>query len=250
MDKNVRLGSSLGYPSSHCVSSKGRSGGLLLLWKDYVKASVICDSVNFINCLVHSAGLVNDVPWQLTCVYGPSTPTLKPFFWEDLKCIRNSFEGAWMVTGDFNSCLDQKDKKGGKSVSSTSRGGFRDCVDVNDLIDIGFSGYAYTWTNRRIGKENIQKRLDRCFANGEWRVRFPNAFVNHLTALHLDHRPILINLSSPNPSQPRPFCFEGMWVRDYSAESVIRSAWMKGHSSPNSAHLMTKLKNTKLALKP
>lgn len=86
-----------------------------------------------------------------------------------------------MVTTDFNSCLDQKDKKGGKSVSSTSRGGFRDCIDANGLIDIGFSGYAYTWTNRRIGKENIQERLDRCFANGEWRVRFPNAFVNHLT---------------------------------------------------------------------
>lgn len=54
-------------------------------------------------------GLVNDVPWQLTCVYDLTTPTLKLFFWEDLKCIRNSFEGAWMLTGDFNSCLNQKD---------------------------------------------------------------------------------------------------------------------------------------------
>lgn len=40
-----------------------------------------------------------------------------------------------------------------------------------------------------------------------------------------------------------------MWVRDESAARVITKAWSKGHTSPSFPHLMTKLKNTKIALK-
>lgn len=78
---------------------------------------------------------------------------------------------------------------------------------------------------------------------------YPNATFNHLTALYSDHKPILINPSPPSSHRPRPFRFEAMWTQDATAAVVIENAWSKGHPHPNMAHLMTKLKITKLALK-
>lgn len=122
-------------------------------------------------------------------------------------------------------------------------------VNRNGLIDLGFRGYAYTWNNRRIGKVNIQERLNRGFANGDWKLLYPNAHITHLTALHSDHRPIVINTSSPTAHRPRPLRFEAMWTRDDTAGRVIKDAWCKGHPLPTFPHLMSKIKHTKLALK-
>lgn len=61
-------------------------------------------------------------------------------------------------------------------------------VDQNALIDLGFVGHAFTWTNRKVEKSNIQERLDRCFVNNEWRLLYPNMVISHLPALHLGLR--------------------------------------------------------------
>lgn len=97
-------------------------------------------------------------------------------------------------------------------------------VDQNALIDLGFVGHAFTWTNRKVEKSNIQEWLDRCFVNNEWRLLYPNMVISHLPALPSDHRPILINLTPPSSNRPRPFRFEAIWTRDKSTAIVIEKA--------------------------
>lgn len=155
IDVAIEAGEKLGYTSMHCVLAVGRSGGLLLLWKDPIKIDIIIDTSNMINCMVLNDGTSTHLPWQCTFVYGPPVPVLKPFFWADLNRVRESFNGAWMIVGDFNCVLEQLDKKGGKVVLSSSIGGFRGLVDSNGLIDLGFSGYAFTWNIKRVWKNNI-----------------------------------------------------------------------------------------------
>lgn len=124
---------------------------------------------------------------------------------------------------DFNAVLTEEDKRGGRAVSSSSTEGFRQFLNLFGLIDLGFTGHPFTWNNRRRGAANIQERLDRSFANAQWKILFPQASIVHLTAIHLDHKPLLFN-SNPNPYPlPKPFRFETMWIDHPDTIHVIQT---------------------------
>lgn len=131
--------------------------------------------------------------WVFTRVYEPLNPRLKPIFWDQLTDIVEKWNGPSLVMGHFNSVLDQKDKAGGQPVAQSSICRFRNLIAASGLIDMGFKGAAYTWTNCRVGKANIQERIDRGFINDEWRILFPQAYPTHLLAINNDHRPLLLN---------------------------------------------------------
>lgn len=132
-------------------------------------------------------------------------------------------------------------------MASSSRGALRHVVDRNRLIDLGYSGCG--WNNKRVGKANIQERLDRGFVNEHWHLLFPNASILCLTTSHSDHMSILLNSHPSNPSRPKPFRFEGMWVCDLSAGVVVKEAWSKGITPYNFLLIMPKIKGTKFTLK-
>ena len=54
-----------------------------------------------------------------------------------------------MVAGDFNEPFIDEDKFGGRAVSVNRSLLFKECLDKCSMIDIGFSGPRFTWTNRR-----------------------------------------------------------------------------------------------------
>lgn len=90
---------------------------------------------------------------------------------------------------------------------------------------MGFNGAAYTWTNKRADRAHMKERLDQGFINEELRMLFPEAFIRQLTALNIDHRPLLLNSILSRTSKFRPFLLETMWSRDPSAAIVISKAW-------------------------
>ena len=97
-----------------------------------------------------------------------------------------------MIAGDFNEPLLSEDKFGGRPVSLSSSLLFKDCLDKCNMVDLGFLGPRYTWTNRREINNLIQERIDRFFMNPSWCLLFPDARVLHLTHCHLDHCPVLL----------------------------------------------------------
>ena len=54
-----------------------------------------------------------------------------------------------MIAGDFNEPLMEDDKFGGKAVSVSWSLLFKECLDYCNMIDIGFLGPHFTWSNRR-----------------------------------------------------------------------------------------------------
>lgn len=139
IEKIVR---SLKFNFFEFVPAIGKSGGLLLMWRQDLNIKVIVSSSSFINCMV----FCNHSPtsWQLTCIYGPPIPTHKQQFWNSLDNIGNSLKGPWLVIEDFNSILSSVEKLRGKAIASFSNGGLRRIMDDHGLIDLGFEGHAYT----------------------------------------------------------------------------------------------------------
>lgn len=150
---------------------------------------------------------------------------MRKFFWDDIAAIGKSFDGDLGVMGDFNVVLNSEDKAGGNPVTSSSSGGFRGLINDSGLIDIGFDGNAYTWNNRRGGAANIQERLDRGFANAQWKLRFSNASISHLMALFSYHRPLLFQTKTPSDNLPRPSKFESMWTTHADTVFIMEEAW-------------------------
>lgn len=184
---------SFGFSSFEFIPAVGKSGGIVLCWKYEINLQVTISNSNLINSLIFSDP--SHTPWMLTSVYGSTIPSLKHAFWNSMFEIDSAWQGPWCLFGDFNTVIDQMDKQGGRPVAQSSAGGLRGVVQDRGLIDLGFTGHQFTWNNKRSGGANIQERLDRGFGNGQWRLLFPQAFIQHLPSLNSDHKPLLLNTS-------------------------------------------------------
>ncbi|BAS96693.1 Os06g0205337 [Oryza sativa Japonica Group] len=93
------------------------------------------------------------------------------------------------------------------------------------LIDMGYNGPAYTWTNKRTGNNVIYERLDRCLANVEWCSKFPYTTVYHLPLIYGDHAPILILLNPTHRKPKKSFKFENWWLSENDFHDLAKNSW-------------------------
>lgn len=133
------------------------------------------------------------------------------------------FNGPWLLIRDFNKVVSQADKVGGKPVASSSSSVLNGLITRRGLLDVGFHGCPFTWSNGREGAANIQAQLDRGLANDGWRLLFPEAQIFHLPAIQSDHKPLMIMRRKPD-FHPRSFRFKGMWTLEKSSTEVIMQA--------------------------
>lgn len=96
-----------------------------------------------------------------------------------------------MCIGDFNEVSFIWEKQGGREVSSNRMECFNNFISNSGLIDLEFKGINYTWTNKRVGKDNLRERIDKALANTDWRLKFPMAQVFHEPIVGSDHAPFV-----------------------------------------------------------
>ena len=144
--------------------------------------------------------------------------------------------------------MDQSEKIGGRPISSSSNCPFKRFIDHFGMIDVGFAGNPFTWSNNRISLENIKERLDRGLAYPSWVLLHPDFSLIHLPALNSDHNPISLNTNTTSYFLPRPFRFEEFWSKAPSCGQVIETTWQKYTPNYPVNCLPVKLNHTKLAL--
>lgn len=72
---------------------------------------------------------------------------------------------------------------------------FREVMDTCGLKMILYTGYKFTWNNRREGGKNVQELSDKGFINTSGLDLFPHAVCNHLLTSISDHQGILLNFA-------------------------------------------------------
>ncbi|XP_030924769.1 uncharacterized protein LOC115951760 [Quercus lobata] len=171
----------------------GFAGGLWLLWnEDRVDISQLANTEQEIHVIVKVRS--SNLNWLLSAIYASPRCAERQVLWSNLKMMAEFHEMPWVRTGDFNEPLMKGDKFGGRGLSVSRALQFKECLDACSMIDIGFSGPRFTWTNRWEVQALIKERIDRFFVNSQWCLMYPKARVVHLTRCHSDHAPILMEL--------------------------------------------------------
>ncbi|XP_073100627.1 uncharacterized protein [Elaeis guineensis] len=187
-----------------------------------------------------------NVNWTFTAVYGPTEHQEKILFWRELRQIRASFPGPWLIGGDFSATYKVRERNGTPQSTKISKA-FTSLIRSLQLIDPPLEGQDYTWSNHR--ESPTMAKLDRLLFSPEWDDIFPHAIQIALLKRCSDHSPIKLSLVSP-PNNHRPFRFDRRWLGHANLAEVVEDAWQSS-GSPEDAilNLVLKIRATRKALK-
>ena len=142
----------------------GYVGGLWLLWNsNRVEITTLANTKQKIHTVVKVRN--SNSSWLFTATYASPRTAEKHVLWENLIKVDEMHDTPWMLAGNFNEPFMEGDKFGGRAISVSKSLLFKECLDKCSMIDIGFSGPCFTWTNKRNVQALIQERIDRFFVN-------------------------------------------------------------------------------------
>lgn len=103
-----------------------------------------------------------------------------------------------------------------------------------------------TWYTGRFAQTYKLARLDRALCSDNWRLRFQDAWVSHLSAPHSDHPPLLISLGEQSGPAPlnRPSRFQATWMLHENFTPFLHSYWRPDFVLFESLHLLISMLTT------
>jgi acetyl/propionyl-CoA carboxylase alpha subunit len=116
---------------------------------------------------------------------------------------------------------------------------FKDCLDECGLVDLGYSGPLFTWSNQQEGVDLVRVRLDRAVANGSFLAVFDDCVVENIITTTSDHFAVLVRLQkSLEYAEKKPvqsgFKFEAAWLRAPDYRDTLERAWADANIGPKS----------------
>lgn len=217
------------------VPSNGCSGGLWMMWNDEVHISVVHANSHVI--LAKVVNIASKLEYALVCLYGDPYHRQTTQIWNEIASfVYDNLGNPVLCMGDLNEILYDADKST-PNVNIYRMHAFRFLVKQCGFIDLGFSGPAYTWTNRRYSSTPTYERLDRCLVNDDWCGVYPNSNVYNLPIIMSDHAPILLSTDAQFKKPRMNFKFENRWLMEKDFLPHAKSVWLK--SANNSFHART-----------
>ncbi|XP_056688698.1 uncharacterized protein [Spinacia oleracea] len=163
---------SLKFSDFRVVRPVGTRGGIWLFWKKTVDL-VLFDAENtYFHSLFHFKNLGKE--GLVTAMHAPSSSREKSNHWNSLQSNLPPKNTPWLVVGDMNEITSQSEKQGGRPFRVNQGKEMVNFMDEAGLVDLGFSGCPFTWTNARDAHHLIQERLDRALANSPWMEAYPH----------------------------------------------------------------------------
>ena len=158
----------LSYIHSRRVDPTGFSGGIWLLWNEITSFNV--EILTHSDHSLHALVKVNSPPltFLLIAIYASPNFAKRKIFWNCLENLTTTICLPWVLLGDFNDMTSEDEKMGGLPLNKTRIAVFKNYIDKCGLMDLGFLGPRFTWTNKSLAWNGpIQERLDRGLGNAE-----------------------------------------------------------------------------------
>ena len=203
----------------------GFASGIWMLWRpDLVQVDVLAITKKEIHALIWVRS--QSFNWLISAIYASPKFVERCMLWENLKMLASLHNLPWAIIGDFNEVITEDKKSGGNPISQRRVKAILDCMDNYHMMNMGFVGPKFTWSNKREIGNLIQCRLDRCWANLNWKAFYTEANVTHLARINSDHYPLLLNLNlNTSSTNNRPFKFQSIWLSHKDFPTVVREAW-------------------------
>lgn len=134
---------SLKMDSAIVVDPTGSAGGLAIFWKGTSSVTLVKMCSWFIDVEIYDSVL--NKSWRLVNVYFSPYDSERRAQWDYFKHYKTCLGNDWVIWGDMNDILCPDEKKGGLARPPCSVRGFQKFVDDCGLVDLGFSGYPFTW---------------------------------------------------------------------------------------------------------
>ena len=182
-ERAKEITSRLPFDGALHADTVGYSGGIWVLWNsDEVEVTQLAKTEQEIHVEVKVRP--SNLSWVLSSIYASPRLEERKLLWKNLSSVALLHRLPWLMMGDFNELLSCNDKLGGNPLNPRRVQMFKDCLDSCGMVDLGFHGPKFTWVNKREVGHFIQERLDRGFANIDWRDLYPKATVHHLARTH------------------------------------------------------------------
>ncbi|KAH0669595.1 hypothetical protein KY289_024088 [Solanum tuberosum] len=189
--EHKRLTKVLKFDSQIPSAATGLSGGIVIMWeKDLLKLSDISMTSQSIHVMVQT----------------------------ELTNISRSMKGDWVIWGDFSEILKASEKLGGRGINLSRVNAFQKCLDHCNMVDLGYKGRKYTWTNTREARQMFgQYLLDH---------EILHVSVTHIPRTKSDHCPLQLRLdNSLNSGLDNPFRLEPVWCGHPTFQNLVKSCF-------------------------
>ncbi|CAM8902883.1 unnamed protein product [Rhodiola kirilowii] len=155
-----RLRLQLGFRNCFAVDRFGLSGGLALLWKEGIDVNLRSYSRFHIDVDVKI-----EKSFRFTLFYGNPVSNRRKESWDLLRQLNQGWEGPWLIAGDFNEVRFSWEARGVRDKDMSRMRQFNEVLDQCGLLDMGFAGSPFTYSNKRSYPFEAKARLDRVLGN-------------------------------------------------------------------------------------
>nr|XP_027062801.1 uncharacterized protein LOC113689183 [Coffea arabica] len=145
--------------------------------------------------------------------------------WKVLTVRKQLWGDKWLLAGDFNDILSNEEKWEGRARDERSVKDFSSFIENNSLMDLGFTGNPWTWSNNWENEREIRQRLDRGLSTINWCQNFDKAECEHVETLGSDHSMLLIDNWPRIEKRRSRFFLDKRWLKRDDINQVVEQAW-------------------------
>ena len=186
--------------------------------------------------------------WWFIGLYASCDVVIRKEQWRVVKDRSRLWGDKWIITGDFNDITSNDEKWGGRVREEWTFRDFRNFIESNNLVDIGFVGNPWTWSNNWDRNGEVKERLDRALCNAGWFHVFDRAQCKHVENLGSDHSMLLIDSCPPQGKKKKRFSFDKRWLQREGMKQVVERAWRLGSGGSRMFKVKKKIVNCRIEL--